>query len=58
MSPKPATIAAGAAAAATVVQLKAFLAERGEPTDGLKADLVARVEKLLAVSFFFWMCGR
>jgi len=58
MPPKPATIAAGNAAAATVVQLKAFLADRSEPVDGLKADLVARVEKLLAVRFFFLSCSR
>ena len=49
MSPKAASsIAAGAASAATVVQLKAFLTERGLATDGLKADLVERVEAALA----------
>ena len=51
MAPKAATIATGAATSATVVQLKAFLTERGLAVDGLKAELVERVEAALAVRF-------
>ena len=56
MSPKAATIAAGTAASETVVTLKAFLSDRGLAVDGLKADLVERVEAALAVRF--WREGR